>query len=70
MAMVPLRAVLEVLGATARVTVPGPVPELAPDTVIQLGNPEVVHEQEIGVWMVTVKLPPEAGACKETGATE
>ena len=74
--MVVLRAA-PLLGETARVTAAGPirvaVPELfagAPDTVIQLGRPEIVQEHEVVVWTLTVKSPPPTGACNEVGATE
>src|ERR1039457_1078858 len=58
------------LAATARVMVAVPAPEDAPETVIQLGKPETVQEQEGVVCMPTVKLRPEAGACNDVGATE
>ena len=51
------------LGEATRVTVAEPAPEDAPETVIQPGKPETAHEQEAVVWMLTVRLPPEAGAC-------
>jgi hypothetical protein len=66
---VALRAVPE-LEATTRVTVAGPAPEDAPETLIQLGKPETVQVQEASVWMVKVKLPPAAGPCKAVGETE
>ena len=58
------------LGATTRVTVAEPAPEDAPETVIQLGRPETTQEQEAVVWMLAVRLPPEAGACNVVGETE
>jgi uncharacterized protein YfaQ (DUF2300 family) len=58
------------LGATTRVTEPEPVPEDAPETVIQLGRPETVQGQKAAVWTLAVRSPPEAGACNEAGATE
>src|ERR1017187_8509048 len=60
----------ELLGATTRVIVAGPLPELAPETVIQLGKPEMVQGQAGAVWMLTDKLPPAAGACNVVGETE
>ena len=56
-------------GPTTRVTVAEPEPDDVTGTVIQLGKPETVQEQAAVVWMLTVKLPPEAGACKEVGET-
>jgi hypothetical protein len=50
--------------------VAGPVPEEAPETVIQPGKLETAQEQEGVVWMLTFKLPPGAGACNEVGETE
>jgi hypothetical protein len=67
--IVALRAGPE-LGMTMRVTVAGPTPEDAPETLIQLGRPEIAYEQEVAVWMLTVKSPPKAGACSEAGETE
>ena len=58
------------LGETTRVTEAEPEPEDAPETVIQPGKPETVQGQEGVVWMLTVKLPPEAGACNVVGETE
>ena len=55
--------------AIARVRDAEPVPEAAPATVIQLGVPDTVHEQEAMVWMLTVKLPPETGGCNDAGLT-
>jgi hypothetical protein len=37
--------------------------EEVPETVIQLGRLETVQEQELVVWMLRVKLPPESEAC-------
>ena len=42
----------------------------APDTVIQVGKPEIVQEHEMEVWTLTVKLPPGTGAVSEVGATK
>ena len=58
------------LGATTRVTVAEPAPEDAPETVIQPGRLETAQGHAAPVWMLTVKLPPAAGACSEAGATE
>jgi hypothetical protein len=46
--IVALKVALEALGAMASVSVPGPLPDVKP-AVIQLGNPETVHEQ--AVWI-------------------
>src|ERR1017187_9547221 len=43
------------LGETARVMVAEPLPEDAPEAVIQLGKPETAHKQEGLVCMLTVK---------------
>jgi hypothetical protein len=58
------------LGATTRVMVAESVPEDTPEIVIQFGKPETVQEQEAMLWMLTVKLPPDVGACNEVGETE
>jgi hypothetical protein len=47
-----------------------PAPEDAPETVIQLGRPETAQVQEAAVWMLKVKLPPEAGTGNVVGETE
>jgi hypothetical protein len=67
--IISLRAASVELGATTRVTVAGPEPDDAPETVTQAGKPETIQEQEAVVWMVTVKLPPAAGACHVVGET-
>ena len=48
----------------------GTVPEDAPETIIQPGKPETAQKQEAAVWMATVTIPPEAGACNVVGETE
>ena len=58
------------LGKTARTTEAEPGPEDAAEAVIQAGKPEIAQGQEAVVWMPTVKLPPEAGACNVVGETE
>jgi hypothetical protein len=45
-------------------------PEDAPEDAIQPGKPETAQVQEGAVWMVTVTMPPEAGACNVVGETE
>jgi len=47
-----------------------PVPEEAPETVIQLGKPETAQKQEAVVWMLMVKLPPRRGPANVVGETE
>src|ERR1035438_8344182 len=54
------------LGKSSKVTVADPVPEAAPETVIQLGRPEIAQGQIAVVWMLTVRLPPAATACNGT----
>jgi hypothetical protein len=68
--MVALRGAPELLGKTARATEAEPGPEDAVETVIQPGKPETVQGQEALVWMLMVRLAPEAGACKVVGETE
>jgi hypothetical protein len=67
---VALRVAPELLGKTARAKEAEPGPEDAAEAVIQAGKPETAHGQEAAVWMLTVKLPPEAGACNVVGETE
>jgi hypothetical protein len=64
-----LRAAPELLGETTRATFAEPAPDDALETEIQLEKSETVQEQEAVVWMLTVKPPPEAGACNEVGET-
>ena len=68
--MVAPRVVPELLGKTARATEAEAGPEDAAETVIQPGTPETSHGHEAAVWIPTVRLPPEAGACKLVGETE
>jgi hypothetical protein len=67
---VALRVAPELLGKTARITEAEPGPEDRAEAVIQGGTPEIAQGQETVVWMPTVKLPPEAGACNVVGETE
>jgi len=67
---VPLRVAPELLGKTARATEAESGPEGAAETVIQPGMPEIAHGQKGAVWMPTVRLPPEVGACNVVGETE
>jgi hypothetical protein len=67
---VALRDAPELLGKTARATEAEPGPEDAAESVIQAGKPETAQGQEGAAWMLTAKLPPEAGTCKVVGETE
>jgi hypothetical protein len=58
------------LGETRKVTVAEAAPEDALETATQPGKPETVQGQEAAAWMLTVALPPEAGACNEVGETK
>jgi len=60
----------ELFGKTARATLAEPGPEDAAEAVIQPGKPETAQGQEAAVWMRTVRLPPDAGACNVVGETE
>src|SRR5262249_49992316 len=51
-----------VFAATTSVMVAGPIPELEPETVIQLGRPVTDHVQLAPVVSVMGKLPPAAVA--------
>jgi hypothetical protein len=68
--MVAVRVAPELLGKTARATEAEPAPEDAPESVIHPGKPVTAQVQEAAVWMVTVKLVPEAGPCSMVGETE
>ena len=52
------------LAARTSVTVAEPVPEDAPDTVIQLGKLETAQEHIKVVWILTVKMSTKTGECK------
>jgi hypothetical protein len=67
---VAVRVAPELLGRTARATEAETGPEDAAETVIQPGKPETAQGQEAAVWILTVTLPPEAGACNDAGETE
>jgi hypothetical protein len=70
MEIVTFNGPLELFAAAASVTLPDPVPELAPGIVIQLGKPVAVQEQALVVWTFTVILPPAAGICTDVGLIE
>ena len=55
--------------AIRSVTVPGPLPEFEPLTVIQFGNPVALQEHPALVWIPIGKLPPEAVACTDGGVS-
>ena len=64
--IVPLRAAA-VFAEITSVTLAGPVPEEAPETVIQLGRPATDHWQQPPVCMPMFKSPPPTGVCSEVG---
>ena len=64
---IPATVMLVLLGVplatpTISVTVAGPVPEDAPDTVIQAGSPDTDQEQNPAVCTPMSKDPPAPGA--------
>ena len=48
-------------------TVPEPLPEVAPNTVIHEGKPETDQEQLLAAVIVIVHVPPAAGNSTELG---
>jgi hypothetical protein len=53
--------------ATTSVMVAGPVPELAPETVIQVGSPETLQAHVMAVVSVMGNVPPVAVAVTDVG---
>ena len=54
MVSVALKLAVELLASTVRITEPVPVPELGPETEIQVGRPVTLHAQAAVVWTAMV----------------
>jgi hypothetical protein len=67
--IVPVRAVLPVLGATLKLAVPFPVPPVDPVNVIQLALLYELQPHPASVVTVTDPVPPAAGTDCELGLT-